>query len=87
VVVWAVKLRPGKAPDEPPEEGFVPHVHAQRDLGLLAVAPERSLSDQQADEHSSIELRDLNHTVVLSGGLFHRQEKRETRASRSLLRP
>jgi hypothetical protein len=32
-------------------------VHPQRHLGLLAVAAERALADQEADDHAALEVR------------------------------
>ena len=56
-------------------------VHAQRDLRLLAVAAERSLADQDADDDAAFEIAQRLHaaqSASVARMLFHRQEKRET---------
>jgi hypothetical protein len=41
-------------------------VHAQRDLGLFAVATKRPLTNQKADHKSLIELGQLRHATSSS---------------------
>jgi hypothetical protein len=42
----------------------MPNVHSERHLRLLAIAAERSLADEQADEQALIKLRQLCHRSV-----------------------
>ena len=65
MVVGPVQPRSGEAVDEPSKQGLVADVHAQRHLRLLAVAAERPLADQQADDHSALELGELAHRTML----------------------
>ena len=57
VVIKAVQTRLKEALYKPSKQGLVPRVHPQRHLGLLAVAAERALADQEADDHAALELR------------------------------
>jgi hypothetical protein len=50
VVVGAVQPALGELRLQPPEQLLVAHVHAQRDLGLPAVASEVPLTRQQAEQ-------------------------------------
>jgi hypothetical protein len=56
VVIRPVQARIRKALGQPPEQGLVARVHPQRDLRLLAIAAERSLTDQQADDDAAFEI-------------------------------
>jgi hypothetical protein len=55
VVIWAIQSRLRKPSHQPPENGFVADVHTQRDLGLLAVAAEGALPDQQPGHDAALE--------------------------------
>ena len=55
VPVGPVQARARKALDQPAKQRLVADVHAQGDLRLLAVAPERPLADQDADETAPVE--------------------------------
>jgi hypothetical protein len=59
VVIGPVQPALGKALHQPVEEGLVTHVHAKRHLRLLAVAPKRSLADQQPNYHTPLEVAQL----------------------------
>ncbi len=52
VVIRAVEPASRIGPPEPLEGLFVTDVHAERDLGLAAVASEMALADEQAHEKS-----------------------------------
>ena len=88
MVVGPVQLRARKALDQPVEQRLVAGVHAQRDLRLLAVAAERPLADQQADQHAAVEC-DSRSRVVYHGRsriCFTVAEKRETTAAHGATR-
>jgi hypothetical protein len=71
VVIRAIEAPPGKGPLQPPKDRLMPDVHPQCDVGLAAVATEVTLSDQEPDEESDLELRWHGHprcfTVMLHG--------------------
>ena len=94
VVIGSIQASVGQALEQPPEDGFVPHVHPQGHLRLLAIAAERAFADEKTDDHASIKFRQWAH-VSFGGGtarprasagcsatarskLFHGKEKRET---------
>ena len=61
----------------PNQEPFVPNVHLERYLGLLAVSTEMAFADQHAEYHSLFEIREIAGVAWFS--LFHREVCRETR--------
>jgi hypothetical protein len=67
VVVRSVQAALGEHPLQPPEEPLVADVHAQRDLGLPAVAAEVPFADEEADEEPGRE-------VIGRPGLPHGRE-------------
>ena len=86
MVVRAVEAGAGDGIEEPVEEGFVPGVHAQGDVGLAAVAPEVALADEEAEEEAGGEGVGVgegwrDHSGECSGGgrMFHRHVPRGTR--------
>ena len=77
MVIGPVQLAARDGLLEPPEERLVARVHAQRDLGALAVAAEVRVAHEHAEHEAGLEgamRRQLGH-------VFHRSEKRETRAA------
>ena len=82
MVVGAVQASFREALHQPVEQGLVAGVHPERDLRLLPVAAERTLANEQSDDHASIEIRELRHewcsTWPVVRKLFHRRKKRET---------
>lgn len=73
VVVGAVELSSRESSFEPPEHPLVSDVHAERHLGLPAVAPEVALPHQDPDEDPLFECG--RHEGLL---MFHRKVPRET---------
>ena len=57
-------VQPGlrEALHQPAEQRLVAHVQPHGDLGLLAVAAERRLADQDPDEQAVLELGERRHT-------------------------
>jgi hypothetical protein len=54
--IWPIQLPSGKRAVDPVKDCLVPHMHAERDMGLLSVAPESALANQQANENALIEI-------------------------------
>ena len=67
VAVRTVQAGAREALEKPAKERLVAHVHAQGDLGLLPVATERPLADQDADDD----------TAVKGADGFHRPQSRK----------
>ena len=87
MVVGPVQPGLGEALHQPAEQRLVAHVHPQRHLGLLAVAAERALADQQPDEQPAVEVRELRPaTACYSGRVVSPHEKNVKRRASWRLR-
>src|SRR5580693_9048053 len=72
VLIGAIEPATGEGADQPPEEGLVIRVHAERHLRLLAVAAEMTLADQQPQEDADFDRREpVRLRGTLAAGLFH----------------
>jgi hypothetical protein len=54
VVVRTVEARAREAALEPTEQRLVANVHPERDLGVLSVAAEMALTDEDASEEAAL---------------------------------
>jgi len=85
VVVGSVQAAPRKRGHHPAEERLVRDVHAERDLGLSAVAAKMPFPDEDSQENADLQVsRDCCFTVRSHvkrsppSLLFHRKVSRET---------